>query len=292
MKRSLPPDKLGILGAVAAFVLAALFEWGGDQLQPAPDAPPARPRYEAPPLAPEAQLAPGRTLRRPLPPPGPGDLRLQVAERQKIQSGVGTAFVISPGYWLTARHVVEGCDRLGFVVDRRHVVPIRDGALQHPDADIALVHADAGRSPALSLGPLPQIGDVGYHYGFPGTGKGRVASTLLGRGDLRSNALRGLGRLVLVWAETGREGVAPGSLGGISGGPTLDAAGRLVGVAITSNTRRGRVSTVAPRTIEHMLASGKVPVDGAARAAWAAAPSFAELERIGTVRQLYCKVNS
>lgn len=284
--RSLPPEKLGILGAVAAFVLAGLFEWGGDLLQPAPEDRPGRPAYEAPPV----QDA-GRTPRRPLPAPSRSDIRLQLEEREKIQSGVGTAFVVSRDYWLTARHVVEGCDRLGFVVDRRRVTPIRDAAVSHPDADIALVHADAGRSPALSLGPLPDIGDAGYHYGFPGTGKGRVSSTLLGRGDLRSASLRGVGRLVLVWAETGREGVAPGSLGGISGGPTLDASGRLVGIAIASNTRRGRVSTVAPRTIQQMLSSEKVPVENMQQTGWTAAPSFSELERAGTVRQLYCKVN-
>ena len=273
---------------MAAFVLAGLFEWGGGLMQPAPEDRPGRSGYEAP----QGHKVPlERTPRRPLPPPSLGDMKLRVEEREKIQSGVGTAFVVSRGYWLTARHVVEGCDRLGFVVDRRHVTPIRDAAVSHPDADIALVHADAGRSPALSLGPLPDIGDAGYHYGFPGTGKGRVSSTLLGRGDLRSASLRGVGRLVLVWAETGREGVAPGSLGGISGGPTLDASGRLVGIAIASNTRRGRVSTVAPRTIQQMLSAEKVPVETMQQTGWTAAPSFSELERAGTVRQLYCKVN-
>jgi serine protease Do len=287
--RSLPPEKLGILGAVAAIVLAGLFEWGGDLMQPAPEAFPDRSGYVAPPVR---DLPPGRTPRRPLPPPSLYDIKLRIEEREKIGSGVGTAFVVSPDYWLTARHVVEGCDRLGFVVDRQHVVPIKSDAVWHPDADIALVRADAGRSPALTLGPLPDIGDVGYHYGFPGTGKGRVSSALLGRGELHGKSLRGVGRLVLVWAETGREGVAPGSLGGISGGPTLDASGRLVGIAIASNTRRGRVSTVAPRTIQQMLNSGKVPVQEARQAGWAGAPSFSELERTGTVRQLYCKVGS
>lgn len=287
--RSLPPEKLGILGAVAAFILAGLFEWGGNLMQPAPEARPDRPGYEAP----QSHKVPsGRTPRRPLPPPSLGDIRLKLEEHERIGSGVGTAFVVSPDYWLTARHVVEGCDRLGFVVDRRRVVPIEGGAVWHPDADIALVHADAGRSPALSLGPLPDIGDAGYHYGFPGTGKGRVSSALIGRGELHGKSLRGVGRLVLVWAETGREGVAPGSLGGISGGPTLDASGRLVGIAIASNTRRGRVSTVAPRTIKQMLNSEKVPAGETAQTRWGSAPSFSELERTGTVRQLYCKVGS
>jgi len=286
---SLPPEKLGILGAVAVIILAGLFEWGGDSPQPAPEVRPERAGYGEPQ---SHEVPPRRTPRRPLPAPGLRDIKLQLEEREKIQSGVGTAFVVSQDYWLTARHVVEGCDRLGFVVDRRHVTPIKGAAVSHPDADIALVRADAGRSPALSLGPLPDIGDAGYHYGFPGTGKGRVSSTLIGRGALHGKSLRGVGRLVLVWAETGREGVAPGSLGGISGGPTLDALGRLVGIAIASNTRRGRVSTVAPYTIKQMLSSGKVPVQEAKQTRWVNAPSFSELEQIGTVRQLYCKVNS
>ncbi len=259
--------------------LALLFETGG---QPAPEGQ----------AGPGGEAALGRTPRRPLPAPGLRDIKLQLEEREKIGSGVGTAFVVSRGYWLTARHVVEGCDRLGFVVDRRQVTPIKGSAVSHPDADIALVRADAGRSPALSLGPLPDIGDAGYHYGFPGTGKGRVSSALIGRGELHGKSLRGVGRLVLVWAETGREGVAPGSLGGISGGPTLDASGRLVGIAIASNTRRGRVSTVAPYTIKQMLKSEKVQAEDEAQTRWVNAPSFSELERIGTVRQLYCKVGS
>lgn len=289
---SLPSDWGVIFVVMVVIALAWLFETGG---QPAPDASPRRQGYEAVPgrpADPEAKTALGRTPRRPLPPPGPGDPKFRIKEREKIQSGVGTAFVVSPGYWLTARHVVEGCDGLGFVVDGRYVTPIKGDTMEHPDADIALVYADAGRSPALFLGPLPDIGDAGYHYGFPGTGKGRVNSTLLGRGNLHSRSLRGIGRLVLVWAETGREGVGPGSLGGISGGPTLDALGRLVGIAIASNTRRGRVSTVAPRTIQQMLNSGKVLAEDEAQTKWVNAPSFSELEQIGTVRQLYCKVNS
>ena len=40
-----------------------------------------------------------------------------------------------------------------------------------------------------------------------------------------------------------------------------------------------------------MLSAEKVPVETMQQAGWTAAPSFSELERAGTVRQLYCKVN-
>lgn len=298
------PERLGLLGAFLAIGLGFLMDWYGDGSRPEPRSP-ARPPISQRPFndpsavretpAPKAAAVPdqARGPRRPLPPPSARDWEINIKPSGPKRSSTGTAFAVAPGQWLTARHVVHGCDKIGFVeTGKRRAISVRGKAVEDPDADIAMVRFDRSQPPTLEMGVVPDIGDAGYHYGFPGVGKGRVSSTLLGRGNIRSQGFRGAGRQVLLWAETGREGVGPGSLGGISGGPTLDREGRLVGVAIASNTRRGRVTTIAPATIQRMFVAEHVPPGPQGGNGWTAAPSFPELERAGTVRQVYCQVDT
>jgi hypothetical protein len=58
---------------------------------------------------------------------------------------------------------------------------------------------------------------------------------------------------VLVWAEAGRTDGLKGTLGGLSGAPALDAAGRVIGVTIAEAPRRGRIYTTVPETMRRTL---------------------------------------
>jgi hypothetical protein len=58
---------------------------------------------------------------------------------------------------------------------------------------------------------------------------------------------------VLAWAETGRSAWLDGSLAGLSGGPALDAEGRILGVTIAESPRRGRIYTTAPDSLNATL---------------------------------------
>lgn len=324
------PDRLGLLGAFLALALGFLMnshEDGGAR-RPAPVSPvpvgeapvpspappklqdvfpaPAKPapRVEPPEAMPQPRVAeaapevpatvppplPVRSPRRPSPVPDPSDWRVRMDGSEKHGNVSGTAFAVAPDAWITARHVVEDCRRVGFL-DRakKRLYPVKGAALEDPDADIALVRFDANGSPTLHLGRIPEPGATGYHYGYPGVGKGRVTSTLIGRARISGKGFRGSGAYGYAWAETRREGVGEGSLGGISGGPTLDASGRLVGVAIGGSPRRGRVISTAPWTIQHMIDIGDVASGSAAGSPWSVAPSFDEMEKAGTVRQIYCK---
>ncbi|WP_193184104.1 S1 family peptidase [Nisaea sediminum] len=255
------------------------------------------------PVAPPPGVPPAPSVALPLPkpavppsaarllqPPSDWDRAVRIDYTQRPRSSTGTAFAVGDGRWLTARHVVEGCDLLAFIDGRHMSEKVKPDRVQYPYADIAMVRAEQTRPPAVTLGSLPKVGDEGYHYGFPGVGKGRVVSTLLGRVRIRARSIQGVGRFALEWAEVRREGPGDGSLGGISGGPTLDASGRLVGIAIAGNPRRGRVTTVAPSTIRELLRDNGVVVRLEERGRWSSAPTFTELEHQGTVRQIYCHV--
>jgi hypothetical protein len=51
----------------------------------------------------------------------------------------------------------------------------------------------------------------------------------------------------------GRSEGLDGSLAGLSGGPALDAGGRILGVTIAESPRRGRIYTTAPDSLNPLL---------------------------------------
>lgn len=225
-----PPDWL-----VYALVVSALVIWSL-QLRENADAPPA-------PLAPndiEGAL---------LGPITPFDPSVTVtAPDTPFQPASGTAFSISrEGYWVTARHVVEGCRRPAILVGGGRAVAA-DVRLS-PRADIAVLLTQGGPDaiPVMAAHDL-RTGQRGFHPGFPQARAGEVTSRLLGRETLR---MRGRGRhdeAVLAWAEVGRTDGLGGTLAGLSGAPVLDRQGRAVGVTIAESPRRGRIYTTSPDT--------------------------------------------
>lgn len=208
-------------------------------------------RADAPPPPPPVQA--GEDL--PLGPASPFDPDVVVEVPGKTEPGAGTAFSIGEaGVWVTARHVVEGCGQAAIVVAEGRGVAAQVEI--DPRGEAAILTTDGG-APALPLDlddPLRK-GERAYHLGFPQGRPGEATSRLLGRENLVVHGRGARTEPVLVWAETGRTDGLTGTLGGLSGAPALDDAGRVVGVTIAESPRRGRIYTTAPEIVRGLLAT-------------------------------------
>jgi serine protease Do len=213
--------------------------------------------------------------------------------RQRGQRSVGTAFAVgAPGTWLTARHVIDGCERLqlrrGDVADPITVTYV------HRSADIAVLRApQAGPPLPVTAGPLA-LGEDGFAFGIAGQGgPSAVHGALIGRARvLQSGRLSGTTE-VTVWAE--RAIVPPGErwIGGMSGGPMLTAEGAVTGLLSVASQRRGRVFMVAPEVVSQVLRDNKIGfVPAGAEPAAATAASMERMRdtllRRRTVAQVMC----
>lgn len=231
------PDWLIYAAVVVALLIAAVSR------QERADAPPA------PPPAPEAEGAA-------LGPASPFDPAVVVEVADKTEPGAGTAFSIAQsGVWVTARHVVEGCRQAAIVVGPGKGVAA--AVRIDPRAETAILTTDGG-TPPLPLGLSDRLrrGERAFHPGFPQGRPGEASSRLLGRENLVVEGRGARTEPVLVWAETGRTDGLTGTLGGLSGAPALDSAGRVVGVTIAESLRRGRIYTTAPETTARALSAG------------------------------------
>jgi serine protease Do len=216
-------------------------------------------RANAPEALPESPVA-GAFL----PPPSMYDPAVLV-EVGPVASGMGSAFAISEeGWWLTARHVVDGCDQVGLIVSRGAAAPVRE-IKRALFADLALLRTD--RAPtALALDTSErrfQVGQRAFHVGFPQGRPGEAYSRLIGRETLIARGRYDMEEPVLAWAEMGRTSGIRGSLAGISGGPALAANGQVIGVTVAESARRGRIYTAAPSSILRLLRVEQVPAQGA-----------------------------
>ena len=190
-------------------------------------------------------------------PASPFDPALVLRVPKAPTPGSGTAFsVADDGVWLTARHVVEGCQQVALVVAPGLGVAAR--VQIDPRGETAVLTTEGG-TPAMPLaGDLPmRRGDRAFHAGFPQAQPGEVTSRLLGRENLVIHGRGARSEPVLVWAEVGRTDTLTGSLSGLSGAPALDAAGRVIGVTIAEAPRRGRIYTTAPEALGQVLASSR-----------------------------------
>ncbi len=205
---------------------------------------------DAPPPPPKAHEV-GRELA----PPSQFDEQVLI-QTQRPQDGVGTAFAVNEdGYWLTAKHVVEGCRDVGLFARSGVYIPAKDIRID-ASSDLALIKTSAARNPVrFSLDSVLRVGAKGFHVGFPQGDPGEVVTQLHSRSSLVSGGGRHGREPVLTWAELGRTRGLDGSLGGLSGGPVYDSKGAVRGVVLAESTRRGRVYSAAPNAIKAFLIS-------------------------------------
>lgn len=207
------------------------------------------PDEDAPPATPDSVEREGATL----PPPSAFDETVLVRV-ESPKDGIGTAFSIdTQGHYLTARHVVEGCDDVSLLVAPGQYLPVENVSLSER-SDLALLVARPSLAPvALDTSPDLRIGSYGFHVGYPQGRPGEASSRLIARSRLVMSGLRSGEESVLAWAETGRTSDLEGPLGGLSGGPVYDDQGRVRGVIIAESPRRGRIYSASPEAISRFL---------------------------------------
>ncbi|MDJ0921115.1 MAG: serine protease [Henriciella sp.] len=213
---------------------------------------------DSPKTLPEAIEREGATL----PPPSAFDERVLV-QVSRPKDGIGTAFAINEqGQWLTARHVVDGCDDVALLVAPGQYVKVRDVTVSE-EFDLALIETNSSQNPvALDMTGDLRVGTFGYHVGYPQGRPGEAASRLLSRSNLISNGERNGSESVLTWAETGRTRGLMGSLGGLSGGPVYDENGLVRGVIVAESPRRGRIYTASPEAVADFINKHDVSIVG------------------------------
>lgn len=200
----------------------------------------------------------------PVQPPRPGDPRpgIVIQGGPKQTDATGTAFAVTAdGPLLTAAHVTDGCSRVGILPSERARNPrAASGVRTHRTADAALIEIEH-RAPPLPLGDDRSLrrGDHGFSFGYPRAQPGSVHGTLLARDTARRDDAGGTFP-VLVWADVDRDPENDLPLSGLSGGPVLDASGRLVGILIAGSERRGVFMSTTMAPVRDLLAeSGVVP---------------------------------
>jgi len=240
----------------------------------------------------EADLGVGK-----LAPPSRRDALITIRSTIKTSSS-GTAFALGGGYWLSARHVVDGCSSLMLLAGNQSwgAVRMRGQAVSSKTSDLALVQTKR-TSPAFSFAEPKDIrqNQSGFLVGFPQGRVGEVQAKLLGRGRAVFSKRHSNSEPVLVWVETGRREGVKGTLGGISGGPIFDARGRVIGVIIAESLRRGRVYTAAPASIRRSLAIWGLNAQSADPAGVFTSDNYIlqgdYLRQAGRVVKVLCKVD-
>ena len=175
----------------------------------------------------------------------------------KKEASIGTAFAIGGGWWLTARHVADGCDAIGLVLGPRKGIRAQQVVL-HPNADVALMSVHLNPEPFALFKEHLQQGQDGFAIGYPQGSPGGVYAQLMGRGRMKMRGRYQTDEPVRTWAERKRVPTSLPSLGGLSGGPMLNERGEVIGVLVAETMRRGRVYTSDLTSIRWLLEQASV----------------------------------
>jgi len=224
--------------------------------------------------------------------PVPAEGEIFGSDERRTSTGSGFS-INGVGRWLTARHVVEGCDTLWLQVAPNKGLRVHR-VVVHPEADVALLETKGGPAGLPLKPPTQKWFPDAYNVGFPNGAPGAVHSRYLGEMVMRHRGRMGFREKVNVWSERSRIPGRFGSLGGLSGGAVLDSAGRIVGVVEAESQRRGRIMTTQPEAIRKVikLAQATARTDTAATAINADAYPTEARRLITTLRvvRVICRV--
>ena len=160
----------------------------------------------------------------------------------------GSAFKIDSNLWITARHVINECNAV-YVIDQNlnQSYSLISEVFIHPKSDMAAFYF----SNDSDYFDLPYYADKGYKsflrtsafsLGYPNGKPGNMHLRYLGKASLK-NENYNLIEPVFVWSILAKKPNNLDSVGGISGGPLLNKKGKVIGVLVSEQLRRGTVST-------------------------------------------------
>lgn len=189
----------------------------------------------------------------PLPPPSAYNERIVIPE-SAAASGTGTAFAINRnGDWLTARHVVSGCDSVSLRTDSGDIVEASHTIITDR-LDMAIIQTGASPSavPLEFSEPLSR-GQYGFMVGYPQGRAAAISTKLRSRAILVTDKAKRSEEPLLTWTIANQSYPRHGTLGGLSGGPVFDGSGKVRGVIVAENPRHGRVYSTTPVSIQGFL---------------------------------------
>jgi len=204
----------------------------------------------------------------------------------------GTGFLVARDTWVTAAHVVRGCAAV-YVKGDKGWNRARSVSL-HPSADLAVINARSSESQiALPLADRdPVIGQPGIHIGFAHGQLVYVETSLSAVANVRQVEQPQAGTSTgWLWQQRG-EGMQDSRLGGISGGPQLDASGVVQGVTISYVGGPIRVTTVPATTLRGFLPADTRLADPRASYRLASNSNAVPQAALGTsVTSIHCAVS-
>jgi hypothetical protein len=156
----------------------------------------------------------------------------------------GSANYIGDNVYLTARHVVDGCDL--------------SGVYHYPNSDLSLFRRPTNLTNdfAIKVSNKDNL-DQGFILGFP-SGKSAMAKIkYLGFADQKIRGDFKVDAQVSMWAFYDLS-VRLRSLAGMSGGAVLDEYGDLIGVLSGEVVRRGRVLTTTINDTKGVIADNNI----------------------------------
>lgn len=274
-----------ILALVVMAVVAILGRsWTSDDPDPSPG--------QRPPI--EIVQPPNRGS---VPPITSRDPVISISLEDRQQSSTGTAFSVDrKGIWVTARHVADGCDKIVLEKGERQFVKIRQVWL-HPHADISILRTNGGTPPLPGIEKRISRGQDGYSFGFPKGAPGDVHARVIGRRTMAIDGRYSTREPVVAWTQIRRVPDRGTNLGGISGGPWVNANGEIIGVHVAGAPRRGRSYSSTPESLLNILKQAGVNGAAVGNGSQKFAVNKSDFPTVGgnlrrrlTVAKVYCMV--
>jgi serine protease Do len=186
-------------------------------------------------------------------------------------SFIGTGFKITDDLWMTARHVLGDCKtsyvNASFESEPEELILI-DKVFLHPASDLAIFkyENDAGYFDVPSVASKEATNSLlrttAFTAGYPVGTPGQLYVKYLGKAAL-SNVNYDILEPIFVWTVSSKNPDYLTTVAGISGGPLFNSEGKIMGVTVAEQVRRGTISSADLQSINWLI--GAVDTDGGSK---------------------------